>query len=166
MLLYHTRMAASLHGGSDEETISAGTIKIRLDVTSQHMAFALQLKLVEAFKQFMGQLVTSCGMSEDMADIPLVFDDPIYGDTGLTFTDFMAPGIILTIVHSMALGYSAMIIIIERNEGLIDRTWVAGVSAAEISLAHLLVSLLITLIQVILCLIFMLVVFQVSIKTL
>ena len=26
----------------------------------------------------------------------------------------------------MALGYSAMIIIMERNEGLLDRTWVAG----------------------------------------
>ena len=30
------------------------------------------------------------------------------------------------LVHSMALGYSAMIIIMERNEGLLDRTWVAG----------------------------------------
>merc|ERR1719219_1143679 len=99
----YNRMAASLTGGgSDEETISAGTIKIRLDVTSQHIAFTLQLKLVEAFKQFMGQLVTSCGLSEDMADIPLVFDDPIYGDTGLTFTDFMAPGIILTFTDFMA----------------------------------------------------------------
>ena len=34
--------------------------------------------------------------------------------------------IIFFLVHSMALGYSAMIIIMERNEGLLDRTWVAG----------------------------------------
>ena len=57
-------------------------------------------------------------------------------------------GIILTIVHSMALGYSAMIIIIERNEGLLDRTWVAGVTPAEFSLAHFLVSLVVNLLQV------------------
>ena len=60
-------------------------------------------------------------------------------------------GIILTIVHSMALGYSAMIIIIERNEGLLDRTWVAGVTPAEFSLAHFLVSLVVNILQVIHC---------------
>ncbi len=65
-------------------------------------------------------------MPEEVANIPLVFDAPVYGTHELTFTDFMAPGIILTIVHSMALGYSAMIIIMERNEGLLDRTWIAG----------------------------------------
>lgn len=59
---------------------------------------------------------------QEVASIPLVIDSPIYGSSSLTFTDFMAPGIILTIVHSMALGYSAMIIIIERNEGLLDRS--------------------------------------------
>ena len=56
-------------------------------------------------------------MPEEIASIPLIFDEPVYGTTELTFTDFMAPGIILTIVHSMALGYSAIIIIMERNEG-------------------------------------------------
>ena len=48
----------------------------------------------------------------------------------------------------MALGYSAMIIIIERNEGLLDRTWVAGVTPGEFALAHFLVSLVVNLLQV------------------
>ena len=74
----------------------------------------------------------------------------------------MAPGIILTIVHSMALGYSAMIIIMERNEGLLDRTWVAGVTPGEFALAHFLVSLVVNLLQVIVTLVFMIAVFQVS----
>ena len=70
-------------------------------------------------------------------------------------------GIILTIVHSMALGYSAMIIIIERNEGLLDRTWVAGVTAGEFALAHFIVSLVVNLLQVIVTLVFMILIFQV-----
>lgn len=159
------RIMSSLASGegnsSDVAKVMGGSIKVRLDITSQHIAFMLQLKLVEAFEKFMTQLVTSCGLPEELAELPLVFDEPIYGDDDLTFTDFMAPGIILTIVHSMALGYSAMIIIIERNEGLMDRTWVAGVSASEFALAHFLVSFLINLFQVILCLIFMICVFQV-----
>ena len=80
----------------------------------------------------------------------------------MTFTDFMAPGIIMTIVHSMALGYSAMIIIMERTEGLLDRTWVAGVTPGEFALAHFLVSLVVNLLQVVVTLVFMILVFQVK----
>ena len=91
-----------------------------------------------------------------------MFEEPIYGTPELTFTDFMAPGIILTIVHSMSLGYSAMIIIMERNEGLLDRTWIAGVTPGEFALAHFLVSLVVNLLQVIVTITFTILVFQVS----
>ena len=63
----------------------------------------------------------------------------------------------------MALGYSAMIIIMERNEGMMDRTWVAGVTPGEFALAHFLVSLVVNLLQVIITLVFMILVFQVSV---
>ena len=91
-----------------------------------------------------------------------MFEEPIYGTKDLTFTDFMAPGIVLTIVHSMSLGYSAMIIIMERNEGLLDRTWIAGVTPGQFALAHFLVSLVVNLLQVIVTLVFTILVFQVS----
>ena len=105
--------------------------------------------------------MTSCDIPKEIASIPLVFEEPIYGTKELTFTDFMAPGIILTIVHSMSLGYSAMIIIMERNEGLLDRTWIAGVTPGEFALAHFLVSLVVNLLQVIVTLVFTILVFQV-----
>ena len=105
-----------------------------------------------------------CKLPEELASLPLVFEEPIYGTHDLTFTDFMAPGIILTIVHSMALAYSAIIIIMERNEGLVERTWVAGVTPGEFALSHFLVSLVVNFLQVIVTLVFMIVVFKVSTK--
>ena len=87
------------------------------------LAFHCNTYLVIAFANFFSFKIVSCELPEQLASIPLVFDEPIHGSHELTFTDFMAPGIILTIVHSMALGYSAMIIIMERNEGMLDRTW-------------------------------------------
>ena len=39
----------------------------------------------------------TCEIPEGIANLPLIFDTPIYGNLELTFTDFMAPGIILTI---------------------------------------------------------------------
>nr|AHK05672.1 ATP-binding cassette transporter sub-family H 103004 [Tigriopus japonicus] len=143
------------------DKFNASQIQVEMDITNQHIAFTLQLKFAEAFQQFMEQLVTSCGINKAVANIPLTFLDPIYGTPELTFTDFMAPGIILTIVHSMALGYSAMIIILERNEGLLDRTWIAGVTPGEFALAHFLVSLVVNFLQVVVTLTFMILVFQV-----
>lgn len=146
-----------------QTTTNASSIKVKLDVTNQQLAFTLQLQLVEAFQDFLGQIVSSCNFPPDMASIPLVFDTPIYGHSQLTFTDFMAPGIILTIVHSMALGFSAMVVIIERNEGLLDRTWVAGVSNSELTLANFLCSSLVNLVQVVITLGFMLAAFQLEV---
>ena len=47
-------------------------------------------------KKFFFQFRT-CEIPEGIANLPLIFDTPIYGNLELTFTDFMAPGIILTI---------------------------------------------------------------------
>ena len=102
------------------------SINIRMNVTNQHIAFTLQLKFVEAFEKFTKQLVSwkiheikmfytwissfmktllfqfrTCEIPEGIANLPLIFDSPIYGNLELTFTDFMAPGIILTIGNDM-----------------------------------------------------------------
>ena len=55
-----------------------------------------------------------------------------------------------------------MIIIMERTEGLLDRTWIAGVTPGEFALAHFLVSLVVNLLQVTVTLVFMILIFQVS----
>ena len=76
----------------DQELLQKSSIRIKMDITNQHIAFTLQMKLVEAFQNFMKQLVSSCDIPEEIASIPLVFEEPIYGTQELTFTDFMAPG--------------------------------------------------------------------------
>ncbi|XP_023345381.1 ABC transporter G family member 20 [Eurytemora carolleeae] len=163
--LYSRVMESGLMPGGDDDIDSkAGKIQIQLDVTNQQIAFTVQLKLAQAFQRFVDQLATVCHISGDAASLPLEFQEPVYGTDRLTFTDFMAPGIILTIVHSMALGYSAMIILIERNEGLLDRTWVAGVTSSELSVAHFLCAVSVNLVQVIVTLAFMIGVFKVPVE--
>ena len=45
-----------------------------------------------------------------------------------------------------------MALIVERNEGLIDRTWVAGVNAAEIIIAQVITQFFILVVQIVLLL--------------
>ena len=57
-----------------------------------------------------------------------------------------------------------MVLIQERKEGLMDRTWVAGVSVAEIIISQVVTQFFILLVQIILMLVFVLWVFQVGVQ--
>ena len=41
----------------DMELFDKSSVKIRMDITNQHIAFTLQMKFVEAFDKFMKQMV-------------------------------------------------------------------------------------------------------------
>ena len=45
----------------DTELMEKSSIKIRLDITNQHIAYTLQMRLVEAFQHFLEQLVRFLG---------------------------------------------------------------------------------------------------------
>lgn len=47
----------------------------------------------------------------------------------------------------MAIGLTALSFVIERKEGLIDRTWVAGVNVTEMVVAQILTQCLILFVQ-------------------
>ncbi len=55
-----------------------------------------------------------------------------------------------------------MALIVERNEGLIDRTWVAGVNAAEIVIAQVVTQFFILAVQITLLLVVVVFAFKVS----
>ena len=57
---------------------------------------------------------------------PIVILPPIYGSPNPSFTDFIAPGMIVSIGFAMSIGLTALIFVIERREGMLDRTWAAG----------------------------------------
>ena len=80
--------------------------------------------------------------------MPLAFEEPVYGSNQPTFTEFMAPGVILSITYFMAVGLTALSFILERKEGLLDRSWVAGVTATEVMLAHVIAQFIVLIMQV------------------
>ena len=91
------------------------------------------------------------------------FEAPVYGSNEPTFTEFMAPGVILSITYFMAVGLTSISFIIERKEGLLDRSWISGVTSLEVMLAHVVAQFVVMVVQVTFVLVFMLLVFQVSV---
>lgn len=67
-----------------------------------------------------------------------------------------------SITFGISIGLCAMALIIERNEGLIDRTWVAGVNAAEIVIAQVVTQFFILAVQITLLLVVVIFAFKVN----
>jgi hypothetical protein len=57
---------------------------------------------------------------------------PVYGNLDPEFINFMAPGIMVTVMFTLSIGLTALIFIMEKKAGLLDRSLVAGVSTIEI----------------------------------
>ncbi|XP_022917524.1 ABC transporter G family member 23 isoform X2 [Onthophagus taurus] len=149
---------------ADEETLDQSEIRVWLDMSNQQIGIILQRDLQLSYQDFAKDLLVSCEQNPAIADVPISFKDPIYGSSQPSFTDFVAPGVILTIVFFLAVALTSSVLIVERTEGLLDRSWVAGVSPGEILFSHVVVQFVVMCGQTALVLIFMMLVFGVQCK--
>ncbi|XP_037950014.1 ABC transporter G family member 20-like isoform X2 [Teleopsis dalmanni] len=153
---------AALGRDSDEETIDQSEIKVWLDMSNQQIGVMLNRDILLSYRDFAMGLLDQCGNNPKLGDVPIQFKDPIYGNMNPSFTDFVAPGVILTIVFFLAVALTSSVLITERTEGLLDRSWVAGVMPGEILFSHVITQFVVMCGQTALVLIFMLVVFGVT----
>ncbi|XP_012159848.1 ABC transporter G family member 23 isoform X3 [Ceratitis capitata] len=147
---------------ADDETIDQSEVKVWLDMSNQQIGIMLNRDIQLAYRAFAMELLQQCGNNPKLGDVPIQFRDPIYGTMNPSFTDFVAPGVILTIVFFLAVALTSSALIIERTEGLLDRSWVAGVTPSEILFSHVITQFVVMCGQTTLVLIFMLVVFGVT----
>ncbi|XP_046993217.1 ABC transporter G family member 20 [Schistocerca americana] len=149
---------------ADEETLDQSEIHVWLDMSNQQIGLMLNRDLQFAYRDFAKDLLTACGENPKLADVPIQFQEPVYGTNDPSFTDFVAPGVILTIVFFLAVALTSSVLIIERMEGLLDRSWVAGVTPFEVLFSHVITQFVVMCGQTALVLIFMIVVFGVQCK--
>nr|XP_053640391.1 ABC transporter G family member 20-like [Cherax quadricarinatus] len=141
-------------------------INVYMDNTNTEISATLDSELLKSLDRFIIDLIEfpehwlNITIDVSKLSIPLKFNEAVYGTTGASFTEFMAPGVILTITYFMAVGLTALSFITERKEGLLDRSWVSGVQSSEVMLAHLMTQMFVMLVQIGLILVFMFPVFK------
>ena len=84
-------------------------------MTNQQVAYTLQKGISDGFSNFMSDLLKDCSLPEDMGDLPLNFNSPVYGSANPSFTEFMAPGIIIIILFFLAVGLTGEAFIAEKQ---------------------------------------------------
>jgi ABC-type transport system involved in cytochrome c biogenesis permease component len=85
-------------------------------------------------------------INPNLLDTPIV-KNAIYGQNDPQFIDFMAPGIMVTIIFLLSIGLTALLFVIEKKEGLLERTAVANVNTIELIGAHVTLKLVVMVIQ-------------------
>jgi hypothetical protein len=68
----------------------------------------------------------------------------------------------ITIMFTLSIGLTALMFVLEKKEGLLERNWVAGVSTIEIMSSHITAKFFIMLVQLILILIIPIFAFDVN----
>lgn len=121
----------------------------------------MQNILLSSTQLFLRDFLSKNKVDPSLADLPVVIEKPVYGGKVQRFLNFAAPGMMISIIFFSAIGLTALIFVVEKKEGLLERGWIAGVTTVELMLAHIIVKFFIQFIQIILMVVFADVIFQV-----
>lgn len=64
--------------------------------SDQNIGFYVKRNMYFGFEDFFQDYLESCNLSRKLGKLPIRFNTPVYGYKTPNFTDFAAPGVILT----------------------------------------------------------------------
>lgn len=144
------------------DTILNGTINIYPDLTNLHLALAMENTFREAFIKFAKDTLNMFGYDPASAELPIKVEQPVYGTLRRNgYLEFMTPGVVISITYVMATGLTALAFILEKRDGLLERSLVSGVTTSQILVAHASVQVVVMITQISLVLAFTFFVFDI-----
>lgn len=81
---------------AEQGSILNAEIQIYMDKSDQQLTFFLEKKLLQTYKEFAEQLMKDCEYPIKLGNIPMDFAKPIYGSYDGIYTDYIAPGVVMT----------------------------------------------------------------------
>ncbi|KAM3959841.1 LOW QUALITY PROTEIN: ABC transporter oskyddad [Aphomia sociella] len=147
---------------TDTYTIQSSVIDVHLDDTNKQMEWFLTKDISLAFADTVNHLAEVCELPARLFSLPVHFETPIYGLEDSDFTDFAAPGIILTIIYFLAVALTSGAMLAERNEGILERSLVSGITGTEILFSHVTVQIFVMGIQSIMVMVISFALFGIS----
>ncbi|RWS13298.1 ABC transporter G family member 20-like protein [Dinothrombium tinctorium] len=148
-------------GDIDRETFNKSNVKLFIDWTNQVIASHIQRTLFDAMLEFGKRCDRHYHNNKYEASQTIIdLQKPIYGERKQSLTEFMTPGNILVFLFFSAAASTALVFVMERKEGMLQRAIVAGVNPLEFLAAHLLQQVFILIGQIAIMLFFTFYVFE------
>jgi len=118
------------------------------------VAFLIEGVILNSTELFLKEILSSYKIDPSIVNPPVIIENPIYGNLSPRFLNFAAPGMMVSIIFFLAIGLTALMFVVEKKEGLLERGWIAGVTTIEVMFAHIIVKFFIQFIQITLLIIF------------
>ncbi|KAH0819260.1 hypothetical protein GEV33_002072 [Tenebrio molitor] len=112
------------------------SVEVYQDKSNENIGSYIQRDLYFAFEDFFKEYLVSCNIDSKIGSIPIKWERPIYGYDSTDFTDFAAPGVMLTIIFFLAVALTSGAMLLERNEGILERSLVNGINGVELLFSH------------------------------
>ncbi|XP_049880601.1 ABC transporter G family member 20-like [Pectinophora gossypiella] len=124
-------------GHVEDDVIAGSTISVWLDMTNHQISHFLKSSLHKAYESFTKRAMKACNRHENLVQIPVHFQEPIYGEMNTQMVGYMAPGIMITIIFFLPAIVTSNLMIADRLEGVWERSAVAGVKPKEMLYVHI-----------------------------
>lgn len=134
-------------GKADNDTIESSNIKLYLDMSNQVIGFVLLRTFFLAFQSFAQDYLSILGYNPATVTLPITIEKVIYGTVNPSMTEFMAPGVIILIAYYATTALTALSLVLERKDGLLERSLVAGVNSFEFLISHIMTQTIVLTIQ-------------------
>ncbi|CAH2256261.1 jg22621 [Pararge aegeria aegeria] len=136
-------------GRVEDDIIDESTISAWIDMSDHQITNFVKLQLHKAYEAFARRTMRACGKNEELVQIPVRFEKPIYGIADAEIVAYMAPGVMVTIIFFLAAIVTSTLMISDRLEGVWERSAVAGVQPKEMLQVHIVLQSLVILMQTI-----------------
>ncbi|XP_065910113.1 ABC transporter G family member 20-like isoform X1 [Dysidea avara] len=137
----------NLDTAQPNDELDRATIQVSMDVANQQVYYTVNDTLDAAFKSVL-RIIERNESIPDYVDHPLLnVSRYVYGKASLNFSDSVFTPVIGSVITGLSVTLTATQLITERKEGVIDRTWVAGVTPVEIILAQIMSFFVLLIIQ-------------------
>lgn len=62
----------------------------------QQIGYFIERKLRDSFGSFVKNVLTDCNLPAGLGNIPIQFQEPVYGSFDIEFQQYVAPGVVMT----------------------------------------------------------------------
>ncbi|BES98284.1 ATP-Hypothetical protein cassette sub-family A ABC1 member [Nesidiocoris tenuis] len=122
-----------------EVAIDQSAISVWMDMSNFIIANIIRRNIAKSLIDFLQDVMEACGIPRKVGDIPISFNEALYGSNEPVYRHSSAAGFICAFVFYFTMTFTSGAIMMEKMYGLLDRIMVAGLTKAEIVCAHLIV---------------------------
>ncbi|BES98770.1 ATP-Hypothetical protein cassette sub-family A ABC1 member [Nesidiocoris tenuis] len=130
-----------------EDYMELSEVSVWLDMSNQYIGYLLQRNLYLAYQAFYTDIHLSCDINPEVAKIPIKWEAAVYGSNHPTFSEFAIPAILQLFEFYLPMMFTVGAILMEKREGLLERSLISGMTLPEVLLGHAIVQFIVLTIQ-------------------